>query len=264
MHDVRCGRQASQSRVGMTLMELLVVIGVLTMLVGLLVPSISAVASHGRSMRCQSNLRQMAAASQSYAAVWDAWPAAIRFEQKHGQFRRVAWDWVTTFSGQLISAGPLWGYSTNPGDVQQCPEFDGHSTFDGDPQTGYNYNTSYLGGEAPFPSLGWAHLRRGVSPSGCRRACSCAMFGDGGWKSGANKFMRAPLNPEGHALSVTYGGGQAFRHRHETNIAHVDGHVGSVGRAHRGQLQTSSLLSQFMAFPRNGFLSDDDASYDPR
>lgn len=249
---------------GFTIVELLVVIGVLALLIGILAPALAGVGAGGRSMRCQSNLRQMAIAAQNYAAVYDAYPAAIRFENVNGTFERIAWDWVTTFSNQLISPGPLWAFSNNPDDVQQCPDCNSSATFGGDPYTGYNYNTSFIGGEAPFPLTGWDHVRRGVPPFACRRASQCAIFGDGGWKGGANKFMRAPGNSEGISLAILYGGGQAFRHGHATNVAFIDGHVSSVNQAHQGALATPGNLAQIMDFPTNGFLSEDDRAYDPR
>jgi len=242
----------------------MVVMAVLAALVGLLVPSLSALSAAGRSTRCKSNLKQMSLAAQSYAAVWDAFPAAIWYDNHDGVFRRVGWDWVTTFSGQTLSSGALWGYANNPGDVQQCPDFDGKSTFTGDPHTGYNYNTSFIGAEGPFGTFGWSSVRKGVSPSACSRACECAMFGDGGWKSGANKFMRAPENHEAQPMSQIYSGGQAFRHRKACNIAFVDGHIGHADRPWEGKLSTPTLLSQFMKFPENGFLSNDNGMYDPR
>jgi len=254
----------SRIRRAVTLVELMVVMAVIAVLIGLLVPSLSALSSAGRSTRCRSNLKQMALAAHAYAATWDSFPAAIWYENNNGVFHRVVWDWVTTFSGQTVSPGALWSYANNPGEAQQCPDFDGRSTFDGDPHTGYNYNTSYIGGEAPFGTIGWSAMRKGISPSACSRSCACAMFGDGGWKTGANKFMRAPENHEGQPINLLYSGGQAFRHRMSCNVAFVDGHVGASDRAWEGKLHTPALLSQFMNFPHNGFLSNDDRMYDPR
>lgn len=249
---------------GASIVELLTVIAIIGLVVGLLFPALSGARASSRSLKCQANLRQMAIAATNYAAAWDAFPAAIRYEQRNGELHRIAWDWVTTFSNQVVSPGPLWAFTDNPGEVQQCPDFTGSATFGGDPFTGYNYNTSFIGGEAPFPTTGWVHVRRGVPPHACSRASRCAMFGDGGWKSGANKFMRAPANSENAPWSVIYSGGQAFRHGHSTNIAFIDGHVGASERPRKGRHATDALLQQSMDFPRNGFLSDDDAAYDPR
>jgi prepilin-type processing-associated H-X9-DG protein len=248
---------------GLSIVEVLVVMAVISLVLGILAPALSRARAASRSMQCQSNLKQMAAAAYSYAAIWDAFPAAIRFENDDGVLRTIAWDWVTA-NGHPPLPGPLWSYTTNPGEVQQCPEYDGASTFAGDPFTGYNYNTSFIGAEAVFPSLGWSNVRRGTPPSACRRACHCAMFGDGGWKSGANKFMRAPMNHENLNLAIIYAGGQAFRHQETTNIAFVDGHVGICNQPMRGVHHTETLLFQTMNYPDNGFLSDDNAAYDPR
>lgn len=251
-------------RAAFTITELLVVIAVTSAVVGLLVPALSSVSAGGRLGRCQSNLRQMSIAAQSYAAAFDAYPAAIRYESVNGVFQRIAWDWVTTFSNQLISPGPLWGFTDHPGEVQQCPDCNAPSTFGGDPFTGYNYNTSFIGAEAPFPLTGWDAVRHGVPPHACARASQCAMFGDGGWKGGANKFMRGPKNSEGLPLNVIYGGGQAFRHRSCTNIAFIDGHVSAAQTPYQGKLATPANLNQIMDFPNNGFLSQNDWMYDPR
>jgi type II secretory pathway pseudopilin PulG len=252
------------ARHAVTIIEIMAVIAVIALILGLLAPALSGAKASSRQTRCQSNLKQMATAAHAYATMYDAFPTAIRYENSGGVFRRIAWDWVTTFDGQVLSAGALWQFTSNPDDVQQCPEFEGSATFSGDPHTGYNYNTTYIGGEATFPQVGWNHVRQGIAPHHCHRGSRCAMFGDGGWKSGANKFMRAPLNSENVGLSAVYAGGQAFRHRGTTCIAFIDGHIGATRDALPGVLATQSLLDNIMAFPRNAFLSDDDAFYDPR
>ncbi len=251
------------SRNAFTIVEVLVLLGITAALVGLLAPALSGARAGSRAMRCQANLKQMAAAAQAYAALYDAFPVAIRYDNSAGSFRRVAWDWVTSGS-QVISPGALWGFANNPSEVQQCPDCESTSALGGDPYTGYNYNTTYVGGEATFPQVGWHAVRKGIPPHSCGRGYDCAMFGDGGWKGGANKFMRAPLNSEGLGLGTMYAGGQAFRHRGATSIAFVDGHVGSTRDVFPGAHATDALLSQYMAYPRNGFLSNDDSMYDPR
>lgn len=251
-------------RVGFTITELLVVIAIMTLLVGLMAPALFSVGASGRATQCQSNLRQLSIAAQRYAAMYDAYPAALRFENTDGVFRRIAWDWVTTISGQFIGPGPLWAMTDHPHEVHQCPDCHVSATYSGDPFTGYNYNTSFIGAESSFPQLGWNGIRIGVPPHACQRASACAMFGDGAWKGGANKFMRAPTNVEHLPLGVLYGGGQAFRHAKRTHIAFIDGHIGANDRPCEGEFANSTLLTQTMDFPRNGFLSNDDSAYNPR
>ncbi len=257
-------RKRAILRRGLNILELLVVVALIAVILGLLAPALSSVRSAGRSAACQSNLRQLAFAAQSYAATYDVFPTALRYEDRDGVFVQVAWDWVTTLAGDLIEPGPLWSFTDNPDEVQQCPAYDGGSNFTGDPFSGYNYNTTYVGGEALFPNTGWDKVRWGVRPHACNRSSTCAMFGCGGYAGGANKFMRAPLNSEAFALSTIYSGGQAFRHGGACNIVFLDTHVDHVNRPHRGDLATDELLTAFLDYPKNGFLSDDDAAYDPR
>lgn len=252
------------TRRGVTIIEVIVVIAIITMLLGLSGLTLSSVGSAGRNVSCLNNLRQMSIGASQYALQYNYFPPAIRYERKDGGLIRLTWDWVTTFDGQVIESGSLWQFTDNPGEIHQCPEYEGPSNFNGDPFTGYNYNTSYLGGEAPFPQVGWNLFRPGIPASTCTRTSTCVVFGDGGWLNGANKFMRAPENPEGMHWSLVYSGGQAFRHRGRTNVTYIDGHVGGVSRPRKGLHATDSLLNEFMDYPHNGFLSEDDRAYTPR
>ena len=243
--------------------ELLVVVAIAVLLLSILLPALASVRASGRSALCISNLRQMSIAAHQYALEYGFFPPAIRYEND-GAFTHVAWDWITTSDNRLISPGPLWAFTDDPGRVQQCPEYSGATNF-ADPHTGYNYNTTYVGGESRFPYIGWDSFRPGVRYSVCRRTASVALFGDGGRVGGTNKFMRAPVNTlEGIlALGEIYAGGQAFRHGHATNVAYLDMHVAPVSTPLPGGRASDTLL-EMLGYPRNGFLSNDDSAYDPR
>lgn len=256
-------RSPGAPRRAVSLIELMVVIAIITTLTGILLPGVHHARRSARASTSTSNLRQMAVASQMYVTWWDEWITAVRYES-NGGLRTIAWDFEQHADGTVVP-GPLWAHTDDPGRVMQCPEFAGASTFGADPHTGYNYNTSYIGGEATFPGVGWDAVRPGVRPSGCRRTATTALFGAGGWLGGANKFMRAPGNPENQHPMTTYAGAQAFRYvGRRTVVAYLDGHVDSVMDADPGPTEDAALLESPLGFPANGFLGPDDRSYDPR
>jgi len=63
-----CGRRG-----GFSLVELLVVIGIIAILIGLLLPVMQRVKLHARCVACMSNTRQIGQAMQSYAAMNRGW-----------------------------------------------------------------------------------------------------------------------------------------------------------------------------------------------
>lgn len=255
-----------------TVVELAVVMGVIAVLLALVVPTTARIRASARAGKCQSNLRQMGLAASAYAAQnKDRYPAAILYEMTPAGLVTKAWDFVQE-PGGVVKPGALWSFLSSPTPVQQCPDFVGNSTFGADPYTGYNYNTTYVGAEGRLPEIGpngewldgWRVARRGLPPASFRKTSTTALFGDGGWLGGANKFMRAPSAAVEGDLPTIYAGAQAFRHGGCTHVCYLDGHVAGVCEACDGAHAAPSLLDQVMGFPKNGFLADHDGPYDPR
>jgi prepilin-type N-terminal cleavage/methylation domain-containing protein/prepilin-type processing-associated H-X9-DG protein len=242
---------------GFTLIELLVVISVMSLLMAILMPALAKARQQGKATVCLSNLRQLAIASQVYINDNNGYyPIAYMYEFTDSMFISYAWDFTSiknwNTGEQKVIAGLLWQGDTIE-KIQQCPSFKGSHNWLADPYTGYNYNTSYIGhgqGESiVVPAMGVAVKRPG----------QCALFGDGQYAGGANKFMRAPWPSEGDsAFFGRAAGTQGYRHCGKTNVAYCDGSARSTNELYK---ETDTAEVDNIA-PGTGFLSPDNSAYD--
>jgi len=248
-------REGCRRRRAFTLVELLVTVGIIACLVGLVLPAAARARDSGRSLVCLSNLRQMTIAARSYAQSYDGrYPIGYAFGSKAGLSYSFAWDLTTRWGPghpTEVIPGLLWeGQGVER--VQQCPSFDGEANWLSDPYTGYNYNVSYIGHgqfEAdPMP----------VRLSAVKSPATTALFGDGEWSGGANKFMRAPFPNSGDAtFSGRWAGTQGYRHLGRTNVAFCDGHAEALAGRYTQNKNGAANVGE-----GTGFLSPDNSMYD--
>jgi prepilin-type processing-associated H-X9-DG protein/prepilin-type N-terminal cleavage/methylation domain-containing protein len=231
-------------RRGFTLWELLTVLFIAALLMAVLFPSYQYARDMTWKLYCMNNIREMVYAAHQYAYLHDGeLPPAYRRDFTTRQ--TVTWE---SF---------LWGTNSQQR-VQQCPVFKGSAMWMGDIFTGYNYNSSYLGGTVLVRD---GVLLRGSTKSAklfdIKNPSECAMFGDGEYESGANKFMRSPFPGDLDAdASLALGGTQGFRHRGYTNVGFVDGHVESL------KTRYTATAAYGAPAARCGFLSPDNSLYD--
>jgi prepilin-type N-terminal cleavage/methylation domain-containing protein/prepilin-type processing-associated H-X9-DG protein len=244
-------------RKGLTLTELLTVVSLMAILMAILLPVLGIARKQGKAMRCLSNIRQLVLAAELYTNSNDGYyPIAYMYERRDSQFISYAWDFTTikewSKGEQRVIPGLLWQSRTIE-KIQQCPSFDGGSNWFSDPYTGYNYNTSYIGhgsGE---------NIVMPVKALQVKRPSNCAIFGDGQYAYGANKFMRSPWPSEGDANWFGRSAGtQGYRHLGKTNVAYCDGTVQSISELYK---ETDPVEAENIA-PGTGFLSPDNSAYD--
>jgi prepilin-type N-terminal cleavage/methylation domain-containing protein/prepilin-type processing-associated H-X9-DG protein len=85
---------------GFTLIELIVVIGVIAVLIGILLPVLSNARLRAKRVQCMSNLRQVGQALLMYSQEWDGWmfPPQLGAAVPHGQrwpvfvFKPAVWN----------------------------------------------------------------------------------------------------------------------------------------------------------------------------
>ena len=250
-------------RPAFTLVELLVVIGIIAVLVALLMPAFGAAREQARSVQCLSNLREMVVACQAYATTFRGYyPPALQSRVIGMTSYADSWDYtiITDLSTFKVTVEPglLW---MGRGDlrVHQCPSFSGSAMALHNEHTGYNYNTSFIG-RGQFGTPPTVVLDAPAKLVEVRKPELTILFGDGEWANGANKFMRSPL-PSGFGSDLAIGGArhagtQGFRHRRRTNAAFADGHAESLAK--RCTAGNTSVAEG------TGFISDDNELYDLR
>lgn len=94
-HGARSANRPHLRR-GITLVELLVVIGVITILLGLLLPAVNSAREAANRLKCGNNLRQLGIALHAYAGDWGTFPPA-----SPGYSVRITagYSYATNFSG---------------------------------------------------------------------------------------------------------------------------------------------------------------------
>jgi prepilin-type N-terminal cleavage/methylation domain-containing protein/prepilin-type processing-associated H-X9-DG protein len=272
-----------------TLIELLVVIGIMGLLMGILMPALLKAWEQGRRAYCLNNLRQMAIAACAYAqSCDDYYPIAHYSGKTSAGIYGYNWDFTTIKNlgtGETdVVAGTMWLGQTIE-KIHQCPSFKGGSITSGNPFSGYNYNTSYIGhGEEESVSSSYCGEVRSVivelfagvfinkkivmptKTNKVRHPGRCALFGDGGFDDDTNKFMRAPWRWEGDTdNNLKTAGVQAYRHTGTTSVAWCDGHASSQKELYTETTASGKIkLERYNAKTKNkvGFLSPDNSAYD--
>lgn len=99
---------------GFTLIELIVVVGIICILAGILIASFSGGSESARSAKCLTNMRNLAAACQTYGMANSFYPAAgsfekLRIDEGTGNARKVFYNhsgWISWNCGQTYDSRP--------------------------------------------------------------------------------------------------------------------------------------------------------------
>jgi prepilin-type processing-associated H-X9-DG protein/prepilin-type N-terminal cleavage/methylation domain-containing protein len=217
------GRRAGGSGYAFTLVELLVVIGVIAVLMALLVPALARARAVASQTACASNLRQLGTISQAYASQDGRFFLPMRWEGAPGK------DWRShPFLRQWLRAEPE---SVRVSASLICP--DASRAFTEATEAGYDLGNAYGMNTAGITdqyviAVGLlrfsAHRVKSI-----KLPTSKLMFVDAtGFSAsytGRSLYLTEGENAAQPISGVPIRGAAAYRHRNGCNIAFFDGHV---------------------------------------
>lgn len=231
-----------QIRAGMTLVELLVVVGIISVLGAMLMPVLGRGRSQAHAIICVSNLRQLYLANTMYARENNGHYVRAAPDINEGYGGRVRWHGVrNTPDGESDfdpKRGPLFEYLPDAR-VKECPVFFEFRTREEISQAfesgtgGYGYNMRYVG--ATHHIYDWEEApETAIRASRIEDPSRTIMFADAALpvEEGLIEygFLEAPHfvtpdNPQGNEDWGYASPSLHFRHYGRVNVVWCDGHV---------------------------------------
>lgn len=230
----------SGNQAAFTLVELLVVIGIVAVLLSIAVPLVSRGLERGKMAKCASNLRVLHSANVQYSLEHGQYVAAAEDMFSGRNVKR--WHGTRERSNQPFDGanGPLSEYLGPNRIVRTCPAFhpeddEGFERSCG----GYGYNDRGVGSQQYIHGYSAAGCSKGMPPDRIEHAESTVMFADAA-------FNRKDGRPVDHLIEYSFAeayyfvsvgsDGKAytsfraqpsihFRHLGKANVVWCDGHV---------------------------------------
>jgi prepilin-type processing-associated H-X9-DG protein/prepilin-type N-terminal cleavage/methylation domain-containing protein len=211
-------RRSSRST-GFTLVELLIVIGIIALLISILMPALSNARKQAMQVKCESNLRQIMTATQMYVSENQFFLPFANWGPPRSGAYDYGWLYQTSVANNPprpddVQTGVLYPYLKNA-ELFHCPLWDPSGN-----NGGTNIITSYLMTGA---ACAWGRLSSQPMPSykvtQLTKSAERALF----WEADeTNKSTGAVFNdgssfPTEEVISD--------RHSKGANVAYLDGHV---------------------------------------
>lgn len=217
-------RSVNNAPAGFTLVELLVVIGIIAILIALLLPALTAAREAAKSTQCASNLRQLATAAIGYAAENRGFFPPAHYKYTTENLHRWHGTRATTSEPFDFEGSPLRKWLV--AGLKQCPSFEPARPGFEAAAGGYGYSNNFVGSRIAADNFTFTHasIDTPMKQTMIRRSSEKLMFADVAFADPMlieYSFVEAPRSPWGSNTPSIH-----FRHnKRRANVAWVDGHV---------------------------------------
>src|ERR1043166_8984983 len=225
---IRNSKFENVDRRDFTLLELIATVGSITLLLGLLLPSLGRARDQAKAAACRSNIRQLALANTMYANDYGGTyvPGAPEIISKNLQ----RWHGVRNKTSESFDGarGPLACYLGVDAKIRACPTFLPDKPGFENGNGGYGYNNAYVGVQSFASSQGSYEVSTdlaGAPMHQIRHPADTLMFSDAAFLNGSlieYSFAEPRFHPQyGSRADPSIH----FRHAGQGNIAWCDTHV---------------------------------------
>jgi prepilin-type N-terminal cleavage/methylation domain-containing protein/prepilin-type processing-associated H-X9-DG protein len=232
-------RQPLPPRLGFTLVELLVVIGIIALLISILLPSLSRAQRAAKRVQCQAALKQFGNAQMMYISESKGWCVPIKTNTEssvtgYGTLKYIRWDFNEVFRKHLNMGIPEntavtvnWAGPWNPGLL--CPEAV-HAQESKYVMHSYGFNREGINrdrngdGSATFAdaiAFKWNEINR---PAEKIMALDSTYWLTAGGTHGSVSDYRVYWDVGGESTAAP-NGRVMYRHMQGANVLYYDGHV---------------------------------------
>ena len=203
---------------GLTLVELLVVVGVVGVLIALLLPTLAASRAKARRTQCLNNLRQQGIALHGFLTDRHSYPLLWYLRGEDGNSTDHVIHWQQALGAQEGSAAGIW----------RCPS----AQFPADhPSLPYGYNawgSSFFANWIDLGLGGHTILKKGTYGSLAPAIGDSEIISPAEMVAIADFFSGGDVLTRPVADSVDFNGGAKSRHSSKVNVLFCDGHVRSL------------------------------------